>query len=108
MRFLAGLVTALAAFAASAGTAGALPDEPDLVIRLPDVASSAQPAPVFVDAFEEPGRLLYRFDAVIANEGGTLDLFRGSDGGVRQAVWPGGVPTTAPKPDVTPVGPRGA
>ena len=24
-----------------------------------------------------PGRLLYRFDAVIANQGGTLDLFRG-------------------------------
>ena len=105
MRFLAGLVTALAALAASAGTAGALPDEPDLVIRLPDVASSAQPAPVFVDAFEEPGRLLYRFDAVIANEGGTLDLFRDpGSGGVRQAVWPGGVPTTAPKPDVLPSG----
>ena len=56
------------------------------MIRLPDVASSAQPAPVFVDAFEEPGRLLYRFDAVIANQGGTLDLFGGGDGGVRQAV----------------------
>ena len=47
-------------------------------------------APVFVDAFEEPGQLLYRFDAVIANQGGTLDLFRGAGGGVRQAVWPGG------------------
>ena len=32
---------------------------------------------MFVDAFEEPGQLLYRFDAVIANQGGTLDLFRG-------------------------------
>jgi hypothetical protein len=96
----------LAALAASTGTAGALPDEPDLVIRLPDVASGTQPAPVFVDAFEEPGRLLYRFDAIIANQGGTLDLFRGPGGGVRQAVWPGGVPTTAPKPDVTPSGPE--
>jgi hypothetical protein len=61
-------------------------------------------APVFVDAYEEPGQLLYRFDAVIANQGGTLDLFRGEDGGVRQAVWPGGQPPTAPKPDVTPSG----
>src|SRR5215210_1032416 len=105
MKRLAGLVLTLAALAASAGTARALPDEPDLVIRLPDVASSARPAPVFVDAFEEPGRLLYRFDAVIANQGGTLDLFRDAgSGGVRQAVWPGGEPTTAPRPDEVPQG----
>ena len=96
---------ALAAFAASAAPAAALPDEPDLVIRLPAVPTGAQVAPVFVDAFEEPGRLLYRFDAVIANQGGTLDLFRDPDsGGVRQAVWPGGEPTTAPRPDEIPSG----
>ncbi|MEA2247881.1 MAG: lysyl oxidase-like protein 1 [Solirubrobacteraceae bacterium] len=107
MRSLAVLVTALAAFAASAAPAGALPDEPDLVIRLPAVPTGAQVAPVFVDAFEQPGHLLYRFDAVIANQGGTLDLFRDpGSGGVRQAVWPGGEPTTAPKPDVTPSGPE--
>ena len=47
---MAGLLTAPAA---------ALPDEPDLVIRLPAVPTGAQVAPVFVDAFEEPGRLLY-------------------------------------------------
>jgi hypothetical protein len=76
------------------------------VIRLPGEPSEDHVAPVFVDAYEEPGRLLYRFDAVIANEGGTLDLFRESDGGVRQAVWPGGVPSVAPRPDVTPSGPE--
>ena len=105
MRLVAGLVVVLASFAASAGPAAALPDEPDLVIRLPAVPTGAQVAPVFVDAFEEPGRLLYRFDAVIANQGGTLDLFRDpGSGGVRQAVWPGGEPTSAPKPDEMPSG----
>ena len=82
----------------------ALPDEPDLVIRLPGEPSGSAVAPVFVDAYEEPGRLLYRFDAVIANQGGTLDLFRGTGGGVEQAVYPGGEPPVAPKPDVPPTG----
>ena len=96
---------ALAAFAASAGPAAALPDEPDLVIRLPGGPDRRPGGAGFVDAFEEPGRLLYRFDAVIANQGGTLDLFRDPGyGGVRQAVWPGGVPSSAPKPDVIPSG----
>ena len=106
MRRAAGLVTVFAAFAASAGTAGAQSDRPDLVIRLPGEASASRVAPVFVDAFEEPGRLLYRFDAVIANQGGTLDLFRGPGGGVQQAVWPGGEPSVEPRPDVTPTGPE--
>ena len=59
---------------------------------------------MFVDAYEVPGRLLYRFDAVIANQGGTLDLFRGPTGGVEQAIYSGGEPPVAPKPDVTPTG----
>jgi len=99
------LLLALAALAAGAGPARAdLPDEPDLVISLPGTPSSARP-PVFVDAYEQPGRLLYRFDAVIRNQGGTLDLFRGEDGGVRQAVWPGGEPAVAPRPDQVPASP---
>lgn len=106
LRRSSALVLTLAALAASAGPAGAQSDRPDLVIRLPGEPSGSLVAPVFVDAFEEPGRLLYRFDAVIANQGGTLDLFRGPGGGVRQAVWPGGQPATAPKPDVTPSGPE--
>jgi hypothetical protein len=106
LRRCSALVLTLAAIAASAGPAGAQSDRPDLVIRLPGEPSGTLVAPVFVDAFEEPGRLLYRFDAVITNQGGTLDLFRGSGGGVRQAVWPGGQPATAPQPDVTPSGPE--
>ena len=104
MRVGAGIVLALAALAAGASPAAAVTDEPDLVIQLPGEPSASSVAPVFVDAYEEPGRLLYRFDAVIANQGGTLDLFRGPTGGVEQAVYPGGEPPVAPKPDVTPTG----
>ena len=101
-----GLALALAALAAFASPAGALPDEPDLVIDLPGKPYGGQIAPVYVDAYEKPGRLLYRFDSVIANQGGTLDLFRDPDsGGVRQAIWAGGTPTTEPKPDEVPNGP---
>ena len=104
MRILSGISLALAALAAGASPAMALPDEPDLVIRLPGEPSGSLVAPVFVDAYEEPGHLLYRFDAVIANQGGTLDLFRGATGGVEQAVYPGGEPPVAPRPDETPTG----
>ena len=89
MKLGAGIALALAALAASAVPAPRPPDEPDLVIRLPACAvQRSVVAPVFVDAYEEPGHLLYRFDAVIANQGGTLDLFR-TPAGVGQAVWPG-------------------
>src|SRR6266576_3910457 len=98
---LAALATVLAV---GASPAMALPDQPDLVIRLPGEPSGSLVAPVFVDVYEEPGRLLYRFDAVIANRGGTLDLFRATGGGVEQAVYPGGEPPVAPRPDVTPTG----
>ena len=104
MRVGAGIVLALAALAAGASPAAAVTDEPDLVIQLPGEPSASSVAPVFVDAYEEPGRLLYRFDAVIANQGGTLDLFRGPTGGVEQAIYPGGEPPVAPKPDETPSG----
>ena len=103
-RLLRGLAIALAALAAAASpAAGAAPEAPDLVIQLPGKPYGGQIAPVYVDAYEEPGHLLYRFDSVIANQGGTLDLFRDPDsGGVRQAIWPGGVPSTAPRPDQEP------
>ena len=104
VKVAAGIVLALAALAAGASPAAAVTDEPDLVIRLPGEPSGSSVAPVFVDAYEEPGKLLYRFDAVIANQGGTLDLFRGPTGGVEQAIYPGGEPPVAPKPDVTPTG----
>jgi hypothetical protein len=104
-RSCSALLLALAALAVGASPSpAALPDEPDLVIRLPGEPSGSVVAPVFVDAYEEPGHLLYRFDAIIANQGGTLDLFRNGTGGVDQAVYPGGEPPVAPKPDVTPAG----
>jgi hypothetical protein len=80
------------------------PDEPDLRIALPSVPYGGQVAPVYVDAYERPGRLLYRFDALIQNTGGTLDIFGGRTE-VRQKIWAGGEPTTAPEPDVAPPGP---
>ena len=76
-------------------------DAPDLRIGLPSVAYAGQVAPVYVDAFEQPGRLLYRFDAIIENRGGALDLFGGEDE-VRQKVWPGGEPTETPVPNAPP------
>jgi hypothetical protein len=104
VRVGAGIALALAALAAGASPAAAVTNEPDLVIRLPGEPSGSSVAPVFVDAYEEPGKLLYRFDAVIANQGGTLDLFRGPTGAVEQAVYPGGEPPVAPRPDETPSG----
>jgi hypothetical protein len=95
---------ALVVLAVWASPAAAVTNEPDLVIRLPGEPSGSSVAPVFVDAYEEPGKLLYRFDAVIANQGGTLDLFRGPAGGVEQAIYQGGEPPVAPKPDETPSG----
>jgi hypothetical protein len=79
-------------------------DAPDLRIALPTVPYSGQVAPVYVDAYEQPGRLLYRFDAVIQNTGGALDLFGGASE-VRQKIWPGGEPSAAPVPDAPPPGP---
>jgi len=79
------------------------PDAPDLRIALPSVPYGGQVAPVYVDAYEQPGRLLYRFDALIQNTGGVLDLFGGRTE-VRQKIWDGGVPATAPVPDAPPPG----
>jgi lysyl oxidase/Big-like domain-containing protein len=104
VRVAASIALALAALAAGASPAAAVTNEPDLVIRLPGEPSASSVAPVFVDAYEEPGKLLYRFDAVIANQGGTLDLFRGPTGSVEQAIYSGGEPPVAPKPDETPSG----
>lgn len=97
----------LPALVAAALLAGAAParagGEPDLVPELPAFPYPGQVAPVFVDRFAEPGKLLYRFDAILRNQGGTLDLFRDADSGkAMQAIWAGGVPTTDPHPNVPP------
>ena len=103
----AAVICAAAAALALAAPAGAadVADRPDLVISLPGTPYSGQVAPVYVDAYEEPGRLLYRFDAVIGNQGGTLDLFKPPGGGVRQAIWAWGEPSIPPRPDQEPSGP---
>src|SRR5262245_50483906 len=62
-------------------------------------------APIYVDAYTEPGHLLYRFDTVVRNQGGVLDIFRDSDGTVYQAIWRHGQPTTPPDPQSRPSGP---
>lgn len=74
-------------------------DEPDLVIRLPETPSADQIAPVYVDRFEVPGRVLYRFDSVIHNQGGTLDVFRDGARPATQAIWSGGRPPAGSEPD---------
>src|SRR5688572_31756400 len=71
---------------------------------MPGTPYAGQYAPVYVDAFQEPGRVLYRFDALIHNEGTTLDLYREPDGSVRQALWPAGQPTAAQEPGQRPPG----
>lgn len=58
----------------AAPAAWAQPVPPHLVPLLPATASAGQRAPVFVDALQRPGHLLYRFDSVIHNEGGALDM----------------------------------
>jgi hypothetical protein len=78
-------------------------DEPDLVPEIRQTPYSGQVAPIFVDAYEEPGRLLYRFDSILNNQGGALDIFRDSStGAAKQAVWDGGTPSETPDPNQAP------
>ena len=52
-----------------------------------------------------PGKVLYRFSAVIKNLGGAMDLYKDpSTGAAMQVVWPGGNPTTMPDPNIVPTG----
>jgi Lysyl oxidase len=100
------LVTTLLAGAALVGGrhASALTDpRPDLVAQFPDQPYATQKAPVYLDAYTEPGTLLYRFDAVLFNKGGTLDVYRdATTGHVFQAIWAGGLPSVAPDPNSPP------
>jgi len=100
---LLGVTAAMLAvgFAAGADSRSAPPPTtlPDLRIELPPTRHGSHDTPQFVDAFAEPGKLLYRFDAVIRNDGGILDVYRrAQDGHVMQAVHEGGLPAEAPDP----------
>ena len=71
----------------------------------PIIVSQDQRVPVYMDALERPGRLLYRFDGVlwIRSGTGTLDVYRDpATGHAFQVVWSGGVPTSPTRPDGLP------
>jgi hypothetical protein len=102
----AGLILLLLLAAAPAASA-ASPDAdlPDLVSELPDKPHVDHVVPIFVDTFERPGAILYRFDSVIGNQGGAVDLWKDpANGHVMQAVWPGGTPSPDPDPNTVPSG----
>ncbi len=99
---LAGFVMVGVTGAGSATTA-----KPDLIVVLPSAPYATQSAPIYVDRFTQPGSLLYRFDAVLFNRGGMLDVFRdAASGRIMQAIWAGGLPSVAPDPNAPP--PAGA
>jgi Lysyl oxidase len=83
-------------------TATPTSDKPDLVPGLITFPTThpKQVAPIYVDAYQKPGRLLYRFDTLIVNQGGTLDLFQqGADAPTQQVIWSGGNPPSQPDPN---------
>ena len=104
LRKIAVIGAVIAGAAMSAAPAGAA-DEPDLTALLPTETSAKGIPRVFVDTVEHEasGSVLYRFDAVILNSGGALDVFRDlGNGHAVQAIWSGGVPNPAPDPNVAP------
>ena len=85
-----------------ASTATPTSDKPDLVPLLitSPTTKPKQVAPIYVDAYQKPGKLLYRFDAVIVNQGGTLDLCQqGANATTYQVIWVGGNPSSQPDPN---------
>lgn len=98
---LAFVLVALCLLTTAAGSPAA--DKPDLVPILPTSPLTSpyqQVAPIYVDAYRKPGRLLYRFDAIIYNQGGTLDLLQyGAGATTNQVIWSGGNPPTQPDPN---------
>jgi Lysyl oxidase/Bacterial Ig domain len=85
-----------------ATTATPTSDKPDIVPALitSPTTKPLQVAPIYVDAYQKPGRLLYRFDALIVNQGGTLDVFQeGADAPTQQVIWAGGNPSSQPDPN---------
>lgn len=85
-------------------TLAAIGAKPDLYPLLPTISAAYEgtvPA-VFIDAYELENRVVYRFDTVIANAGGTLDLYSANGGeSVKQMLWSGGRPPANSRPKPT-------
>src|SRR5436305_2146446 len=93
----------LLALAGSAFAAVGASDKPDLVPLLP--TSTGHIAPIYTDTYIRPGKVLYRFSAVIKNLGGAMDLYMDpSTGAAMQVIWPGGKPSVKPDPNKVPQG----
>jgi hypothetical protein len=72
------------------GMAAAPDDKPDLVPRLP---TTGKPNMRWVDTHAVGGRVLYRFDTVIMNQGtGAFEVYRDGAGTTHQRIWDGGAP----------------
>jgi hypothetical protein len=95
---LGGLVLVGSAFAVAAST------KPDLLPELPakrPAGLGKSVAPIYVDAYTIPGKLLYRFDTVIRNRGGTMDLYM-QNGNAYQVIWKNGHPPGPVSPNHAP------
>jgi len=78
--------------------------KPDMVALLP--TDTGHIAPIYVDTYTRPGKVLYRFSAVLKNLGGAMDLYMDpSSGAAMQVLWPNGNPTVKPDPNKVPNAP---
>ena len=75
--------------------------KPDMVALLP--TDTGHIAPIYVDTYTRPGKVLYRFSAVLKNLGGAMDLYMDpNSGAAMQVLWPNGNPTVKPDPNKVP------
>lgn len=90
---LGGLGIGLLGFGAivAVGFSAGPSDQPDLEALLPVI----RPTSRFTDTVQVPGKVLYRFDSVILNEGGALDVSRTSSSSPTvQTIFDGGDPNS--------------
>jgi hypothetical protein len=75
--------------------------KPDMVALLP--TDTGHIAPTYTDTYTRPGKVLYRFSAVLKNLGGAMDLYMDPNtGAAMQVLWPNGNPTVKPDPNKVP------
>jgi Bacterial Ig domain/Lysyl oxidase len=95
---LGALVLVGSAFAVAANP------KPDLVPELPATRPAGlgnSVAPIYVDPWTNANRVLYRFDTVIRNQGGTMDLYM-QNGNAYQVIWQNGHPPGPVSPNHAP------